>query len=65
MMTKTFKKISLIIIFVCVALAGISAGNTSEKKPLNPNFDLSSVKKFWPVMETLLQNLEPTTDQWR
>ena len=64
-MIKKTTPILLILWVLGGSFVSYSAVIPSTKKSLNPNFDLSSVKKFWPVMEILLQDREPTARQWQ
>lgn len=41
------------------------ASSVQAAAPKNPNFDLSSVREFWPILDTLTGNREPDAQQWQ
>jgi hypothetical protein len=55
-MIRRWLSLSAMFIF----LTGFSCADTDK----NPNFEFSGVHEFWKIMDVLIQDKEPTDEQW-
>ncbi|MBN2417136.1 hypothetical protein JXO52_14965 [bacterium] len=57
---RDFPGVKTIAVVIFMAVSGSGHG----QEPLNPNFDISSVREFWKILAILEADREPTETQW-